>query len=272
MADDGPPILRPIPRRPFDVNFTSATPPSDAESSPVQDNDSARFLSAANSLLAGTPSMSRSSSAMNLASSTLYGIYGPTASGKGGVFEGDTPWGTGAQTPSQGGEGLPKRGTVHRRRSSYRSLDSQHSDPLHTLSTASLLIRGTALFLLGVGYGVLLARFQDSSPWYLSNKSFADNIIIQSSSTDWKTLVFWGVAGVVWGAGMPWLDKLWSDTFGEDEDIVAEMEDLTASEESEVTTDWALIMRAIGAFVGIVFAIVSSALRSFYSTTLTKTA
>lgn len=114
------------------------------------------------------------------------------------------------------------------------------------------------LFSLGVGYGVLLARFQDSGPWYLSSRSFADNIIIQSSFTDWKTLVFWGVAGVAWGGGMPWLDKLWYETFGDDDEAVEEVEtDLTASEGNSLTTDWALVMRAIGAFVGIVFAIVS---------------
>lgn len=148
---------------------------------------------------------------------------------------------------------------MHRRRSSYRSVDSStHSDPLHTLSPSSLLIRGIVLFSLGMGYGVLLARFQDSSPWYLSSKSFADNIIIKSSSADWKTLFFWGVAGVVWGAGMPWLDKLWYEAFGDDDAVVDEVEtDLTASEGSGITTDWALVLRAIGAFVGIVFAIVS---------------
>lgn len=142
---------------------------------------------------------------------------------------------------------------MQRRRSSWRSVDSgAHKDPLHTLSAGSLVVRGLCLFGLGVGYGVLLSRFQDSSPW-LSGNSFAENINL---STDWKNLAFWGVAGVAWGAGMPWLDKLWYDTFGEDgEEIEMANETDLLSGGEDLTTDWALVMRAIGAFVGIVFAI-----------------
>lgn len=258
MAEDGPPLFRPIPRRPFNVNLTSPSPTDETDASdsqqPPSETDSARFLSAANSLLAGTPSISRSSSAMNLASGALYGIYGPTATGKNGVFEGDTPWGTGAQTPLEIGS-VGRRAPLQRRRSSWRSVDSgAHKDPLHTLSAGSLVVRGLCLFGLGVGYGVLLSRFQDSSPW-LSGNSFAENINL---STDWKNLAFWGVAGVAWGAGMPWLDKLWYDTFGEDgEEIEMANETDLLSGGEDLTTDWALVMRAIGAFVGIVFAIVS---------------
>jgi hypothetical protein len=57
---------------------------------------------------------------------------------------------------------------------------------------------------------------------------------------------------------MPWLDKLWYDTFGEDgEEIELANETDLLSGGEDLTTDWALVMRAIGAFVGIVFAIVS---------------
>ena len=34
MADDGPPLIRPIPRRPFALSLKSPTPPQDEDDSP----------------------------------------------------------------------------------------------------------------------------------------------------------------------------------------------------------------------------------------------
>jgi hypothetical protein len=104
------------------------------------------------------------------------------------------------------------------------------------------------LFALGVGYGVLLAKFQDGNAW------------VPSHSASVRNLAFWGVAATVWGGMMPWLDSLWYDTFGEDarESEVVITIDTDSNDGSDPATDWAIVMRAIGVFVGIMLAIVSS--------------
>jgi hypothetical protein len=112
---------------------------------------------------------------------------------------------------------------------------------------ASLTLRGGLLFLLGVGYGALVSRFHRSPE---GDESMYDHAYF---------LAFWGVAGVVLGALLPWFDRVWEETFGgEDVDeAVAGTADIVSADETNPRTDWALVMRAIGAFVGIVFAIVS---------------
>ncbi len=103
-------IIRPIPRRPFNVNFTSATPP-DEDSAPatphkfITAND-LHFLDPRQQNQQGyddSHSLSRAASLLNLTSSTLFGIYAPTVSPR-DRFGDDrddtpTPWGTGAMTP-----------------------------------------------------------------------------------------------------------------------------------------------------------------------------
>src|SRR4051795_7689994 len=87
-GDPGPRILRPVPRRPFNLNFTSATPP-DEDSAPTTPQISAndlRFLDPRYQQQQlkqqrngeDADSLSRVTSFMNLTSSTLFGIYAPT--------------------------------------------------------------------------------------------------------------------------------------------------------------------------------------------------
>lgn len=262
MADDGPPLLRPIPRRPFDLSLTSPTPPdensSPATPAPAQsvDLNNPRFLQP-------TPepvSLSRPQSFLNLTSSTLFGIYSPTASNsRDRIFadrdELDTPWGTGAQTPIKRPsideatyELLRDRSHPVRRRSSFRPIEAP-SPLVPAPSPASLALRGLVLFVLGVGYGVLVTTRPDSL------KSLRGNMI--RPAYNWAHLAFWGFAGVALGALLPWLDRVWEESFGDDgEEAVAE-NDGASTKDDGPSTDWALVVRAIGAFVGIVFAIVS---------------
>ncbi|KAK7727714.1 hypothetical protein SLS57_002756 [Botryosphaeria dothidea] len=125
-----PQILRPLPRRPFELNLTPATSSSSANSSQPSPNPnnhanrdafSAQLdarLSSTNVSRSFTPGSSaaqddgedvkRSRSILNLTASTLFGIYQPTASGGGAeASEPPTPWGTGAETPAYGtGSGI----------------------------------------------------------------------------------------------------------------------------------------------------------------------
>lgn len=274
MADDSPQLVRPIPRRPFDLSLTSATPPDDDSPSSTQDpSASPNHLGGAvwdkeRASAPGTPTpgsaISRPASFMNLTSSTLYGIFSPTASSRDRVFndrdETDTPWGMGTQTPVRRPgvddatyELMRERSSILRRRSSYKGGDIPR--PVVHTSSLQLLLPTGLLFILGVGYGVLVTRFHEKQ----SLASVAEGII--TSGFNIKYLALWGVAGVVLGSLLPWFDKVWEETFGtsdEDDTAIDSDNEASPSKERVPGTDWALVMRAIGAFVGIVFAIVSA--------------
>ena len=74
-------------------------------------------------------------------------------------------------------------------------------------------------------------------------------------------LTFWGVSAVVMGSLLPWIDGMWERVMGDGEAVVESAVDHSmgsdiAEKESASSTDWALAVRGIGAFVGIAFAIV----------------
>ncbi|KAM5345357.1 hypothetical protein ACJ41O_011219 [Fusarium nematophilum] len=278
MADDGPPLLRPIPRRPFDLSLTSPTPPDENSSpptpapAPASDWNNPRFLQP-------TPepvSLSRPQSFLNLTSSTLFGIYSPTASNaRDRIFadrdELDTPWGTGAQTPIRRPsideatyELLRDRSHTFRRRSSFRPVEAP-APFTPGPSLFSLALRGLLLFSLGVGYGVLVTTRFHGGPDRLT--SLTGNII--RPAYNWAHLAFWGFAGVALGALLPWFDRVWEESFGKGDDEVAVENDSAQAKDDGPSTDWALVIRAIGAFVGIVFAIRKVAWASTLQVSLT---
>lgn len=257
---DGPPLIRPVPRRPFNMNIMSPTPPEE-DSGPATPADfgTAKFLDLG---AESESSLSRPQSFMNLTSSTLFGIYSPTVSSRDRVFgdtEAETPWGTGAQTPVKRPsvdeatfEFMRDRSHPVRRRSSIRSTEKPPMAAT-AASTASLTLRTLLLFVLGVGYGVLVTtRFHISEDRLSLTESFI------RPTYNWTYLFFWGVTGVALGALLPWIDGVWEKSFGSDQDEAVVEKDVVPTEDSfEPSTDWALVVRAIGAFVGIVFAIVS---------------
>ncbi|KAG7150876.1 hypothetical protein HYQ46_000147 [Verticillium longisporum] len=72
---------------------------------------------------------------------------------------------------------------------------------------------------------------------------------------NWKYLTLWGICGVLLGALLPWFDGVWEEAFGGDTAVVDGGRDETLDNANRSSTDWALGVRSIGAFVGIVFAI-----------------
>ncbi|KAF6842660.1 insig domain-containing protein [Colletotrichum musicola] len=260
MSDDGPPLVRPIPRRPFDFNYTSPTPPEDEDSSPSP-NPEVDFSRLHNAQTASSDSGSlpRPQSIMNLTASTLFGIYSPTTYGKDRYGterdEPDTPWGTGAQTPIKRPsvdettfELMKDRSTLLRRRSSHRGGSKQQ--PSSATATALFSVSRVALlFVIGMGYGVMVTRLQSEhsfSPFQVEG--------IIKPGYDWQYLSLWGLSGVVLGSLLPWFDGVWEHTFGRDDETVEVMGNSSPEDVSPVK-DWALVVRSIGAFVGIVFAI-----------------
>ncbi|KAF4984150.1 hypothetical protein FZEAL_595 [Fusarium zealandicum] len=275
MADDGPPLLRPVPRRPFDLSLTNATPPEDNSSpaTPGPDFGSLHFLQP-------TPesaSLSRPQSFLNLTSSTLLGIYSPTASAasRDRAFadrdELDTPWGTGAQTPIKRPsiddatyDFLRDRSHAVRRRSSCRPGEAPvpfSPGP----SLISLALRGLLLFVLGLGYGVLVTTRSHGASNSLT--SLTGNII--RPAYNWAHLAFWGLAGVALGALFPWFDRVWEESFGQSDDEALVEKNGGSTKDDGPSTDWAIVIRAIGVFVGIVFAIRKVAWASTLQVSLT---
>ncbi|KAK0646104.1 insulin-induced protein-domain-containing protein [Cercophora newfieldiana] len=301
-GDPGPRILRPIPRRPFNLNFTSATPP-DEDSAPTTPQISAndlrfldpRYNQQQHKLRNGedADSLSRVTSFMNLTSSTLFGIYAPTTPGRDrpGSFDeraddlATTPWGTGAETPAKPAgvdeetyKLMKDRSSLPRRTSSYfgapptPTAPPSTTPPSRTALASFLLLRAALLFALGMGYGVLVTRLptrHNLASFRLHDPDHDPSDIDPPLSSNWHYLTFWGLSGIALGSLLPWFDRVWEDTFGPrsrkptrtrsrvppppissgNEGMVAEKEGTSPE------ADWALVVRGIGAFVGIVFAI-----------------
>jgi hypothetical protein len=118
----------------------------------------------------------------------------------------------------------------------------------------SLLLRVATLFLLGVGYGVLVGRLRSSSDRFGGVVSPP-----RVEGSDWKFLLFWGVTGVAMGGLLPWFDRVWEEKFGRRFDSTSRKawQDVDVERKGDENTaqSYVLVGRGIGAFVGIVFAI-----------------
>ena len=81
---------------------------------------------------------------------------------------------------------------------------------------------------------------------------------------DWTYLIFWAGAGVTWGTLLPLVDALYTD--GDSKGLANEVVGRTTGDAGEKATrsvgvfgaDWTPIVRSVGVFVGIAFAIVRS--------------
>ncbi|XRM47423.1 hypothetical protein ABZX51_010398 [Aspergillus tubingensis] len=232
MSDE-PTILRPRPRRVFDL-----TP--EEPSTPVEPSNP--------DLLApkdtGSTSVSRNASIMNLTSSTLYGIYSPTAFDS--SRDDSSPWGTEAHTPQSGSPRIqpeapaPAPGKLQRTRSRLS----------HGLFRGIILPQALkSAFLLGFGvvYGVITIHLHENhwiTPVKLENTHYYGS---------WQYLAFWGVAGVVLGNILPWFDQFSDEIIGSPKQAKGSSDPETADR----TLSWVSVVRSVGAFVGIAFAMVS---------------
>jgi hypothetical protein len=116
---------------------------------------------------------------------------------------------------------------------------------------------------MGMLYGLLVRHLHDDrqlAPFQVEG--------ILKPSNDWKYLVFWGVSGVALGSLLPWVDGLWAENF---ENVAESRQRSQSPEVHEVEeldssglfgADWTPVVRSVGAFVGIAFAIVSPAICS----------
>ena len=210
-------------------------------------------------------SVSRATSMMNLTASTLFGIYSPTTTGRGfgGYNDRDepgTPWGTGAETPAKrlsvddGGGYEPTKSWSALPRARTAQSTPPSGPPSSRLGLVlSLASRATLLFGLGMGFGVLVSQLQDEP------SLAALQVDSAAGAYDWRLLSLWGMAGIVLGTLLPWFDGVWDGTLGP-----------AGRETANADTDWPMVVRSIGAFVGIVFAIVSKPLHPFPQTAVVR--
>ena len=224
-----------------------------------------------------TPQTSRSM--LNLTDSTLFGIFSPT-----GVEptrdEPPTPFGAGAQTPSL----TSVRGSLasltsqafwekarikeERKKERRKSMKQQqmHLTRSHKGSqVGSAIFRSALLFAFGMAYGEVITQLHDSG-------RVAPVQVDRINRASWIYLGFWGITGVAMGALLPYIDhapQMWSsqDCAIDDDDVSSEKDAPLTTETSPnpqstsyntIAADWNDIVRSIGAFVGIAFAIVST--------------
>ncbi|GIJ82319.1 hypothetical protein Asppvi_000826 [Aspergillus pseudoviridinutans] len=236
---DKPAILHPRPRRVFDL--TPASNESSESPTPAEPANSDLL----NPKEAGSTSVSRNASIMNLTSSTLYGIYSPTA------FESardeSSPWGTEAQTPISEDPPSIKPSSE---RPSRRSLQRTRSRLSHGLLRGVILpqvFRSVLLFGFGVAYGVITVHLHENhwiTPVKLENVRYYDS---------WQYLGLWGLAGVALGNVLPWLDSF-AGEWDTDRSGTAKGQGNNRPSEDR-TPAWVTVARSVGAFVGIAFAL-----------------
>ena len=264
MAEDGPMLYQPKPRRAYDLTPTSTN--SSAPSLSRQDSDSSRtepesFAEKAN----------RTRSILNLTSSTLFGIYTPAASGfETNKSQPTTPSGTGSQTPGVGAFDDSRPPVI----SPYvtvppRTTDIHpHPDQVGLWGKLVLLSeRIILLFFAGMAYGVVITHLRDTEqvvPVRVDLRGIEHN--------SWGYLLGWGGIGVLLGALLPWVDILWEEVLGNSKDIFpfigppqrsdspsgpSQKEEMSVPRSANgLGADWNPAVRSVGAFIGIAFAIV----------------
>jgi hypothetical protein len=262
------PLLRPTPRRPFECMPAStpadssapATPPRAPSDFPPGELESSESKAAHST-----------GSVLNLTASTLFGIYSP--SGYESVREGaSTPWGTGASTPSRQptvDEGRPL-GPFVPPTFSRRPLSSLRPRTRFDVrnNLLPLTLRAGLLFGFGIAYGLIIAHLHD-------NQQLAPVKVENIDRSSWGYLISWGVAGVLLGGLLPWVDIFWEEALGTAEMVPASTptedtrisphpggsRDASPADDAEtwLGADWNPVVRSIGAFIGIAFAIVKCA-------------
>lgn len=193
---------------------------------------------------------SRTRSVLNLTSSTLFGIYSPT--GHDTSQEANTPWGTGAQTPSQRQSVDDYRPPITNLSWNGNTLKGQSIQIHRPRRTgfkgyyAPLFLRNVLLFAFGVAYGTIITQLQKTQP--------LSSVKIMNQHR-WYFFVAWGCSGILLGNTLPWVDSfLRSPGTSHVSRPNRSLSDPTRKDQ-DAATEWSQAIRGIGAFVGIAFAV-----------------
>lgn len=228
-----PRILHPRPRKPFNLTPESSEAPTPAE--PANPD----LLTPKDA--SGPHDVSRNGSIMNLTSSTLYGIYSPTAFDS--ARDESSPWGTEAHTPDAD-HPIPEFKMDGPDRFSLERTRSRLNHGLVRGVILPRVLRGVLLFAFGIVYGVITVHLHENH-WITPVK--LENIHYYES---WQYLGFWGLTGVTLGNILPWLDVCSEGT------VLDTTKKTRRRDNEDRTPTWVAAVRSVGAFVGIAFAMV----------------
>ena len=276
-----PQIHRPIARRNFEVTpatpiessspFGPSTPPSTENPELLNSGKPEK-----GSFDKGASLPPRTRSILNLTSSTLLGIYSEASDGGRGP-ELNTPWGTGAQTPSlASGRGSLDLSQLNFRLPAFpfpqsdvpkRSVMIKPQRKTFKNYYIPLLSQTVMLFGCGMGFGSLLTHLhktQQISPMPMPT----------NSSNALYYQIAWGVLGVILGNALPQIDELFDDDEAIADGVAIPPTNLQKSRtvstsrvsmsgkdrpsltDSGLGPIWHSSVRSIGAFMGIAFALV----------------
>lgn len=262
-----PQIHRPVPRRTFEI--TPASSDSSMPPSPAAETQNPDLLMSQRSDQSPPPSRTRS--ILNLTSSTLLGIYSGAVDGA--REELNTPWGTGAQTPS-------KRHNLDNGRLEVPAFpfNGNRTRPvaLHRIPRKGvrqyylpLFFQTVMLFGFGMGFGSLITHLHKT-------QQITPMPVPTGSNNSQYYQIAWGIMGVMLGNALPQIDMFFDSeetvTDGHDHNAGPYQHIRTLSSSSRGDKErpsladsglgpiWYSTVRSIGAFVGIAFALVSPVL------------
>ncbi|KAF8451503.1 insulin-induced protein-domain-containing protein [Terfezia claveryi] len=255
-TNDSVPIYRPKPRRPFDLTpLTSPSPtPEHKHDLPAWVNGGPQSPTTANGTTTPIEFTKRTKSVLNLTASTLFGIYSNTYSDG---TEPPTPSSffmsrTNSQvnvsdTTSNGnGNGVNANGIEKGTMTNGKAFpaNSKVEAPRRRrrrgkpTSIPQLILRLSALLIFGIGYGVIVMHLHNT-------RTFTPAWWEEIGGYNIGFLLLWGLVGVALGSLLPWIDYFLDESEGSSTD----------GEGGGVMVDWMQVVRSIGAFVGIAYAI-----------------
>ena len=258
MADSTNTILHPRPQRPFRGDRESSGSSSRSGlGTPSKESLDMTKLTAERDERGGL--LNRTVSALNLTSSTLFGIYA--------ADEPVTPSGLGTQTPAPRASIDDSRPPII---GAYEPASSDSTRPLDTTAKHTsqlkyflrLIIQTALLFIAGVAYGVIISELHDS-------QKVAPVQIEILEHWSWGYLLGWGGAGVFLGALLPWVDMLWEEVLGDSKDLFPTHQRTPSGSNTSSAEDgrpgsssgerseeiWTPAVRSVTAFIGVAFAI-----------------
>ena len=253
-TNDGVPIYRPKPRRPFELTPLTSTASECMATEPKLDlpgwisddilSPSSTSTSSTNGSTTPSDYTKRTKSILNLTTSTLFGIYSPTYND---VIQPPTPSFLSRansvvdfpDTPSINGSSMVPNNESPSSKTTPESPRRRRRRGKRT-SISRLTMRLTALFVFGIGYGFTVMHLRNiktfTPAWWEEIEEYSAGY-----------LVLWGVVGVTLGSLLPWIDYFLDEPGREAVD----------GEAYEGTVDWIRVVRSIGAFVGIAYGVVS---------------
>ena len=264
MTQDTTMLYQPQPRRHYDLTPTSTNSTPSSPTTPQQ--DFSPQTSDLSRRVADAMSESRNRSILNLTSSTLFGIYTPPGSSiEPNRDQPSTQWVNNSSTPrhSIDDNKPPVIGAYARPQPQPPHSHQPHQSFFEYV--LPLLFRAILLFFFGVAYGVIVSHLHD-------HQQVAPVQLEGIEQSSWVYLVAWGGVGVLLGGLLPWIDFLWEELSGSKSQawrpayVSADQDPRPASRsESGLGGNWNPVVRSVGAFIGIAFAIVSRKSQSWPS-------